>query len=241
MSKRKARGEEEEELVSLPSGDEESEEDQRARSATSVKLSKRHALVWRKARSNAPPSRLLGPVKLVMHGSLAGNRAMTCIIGSPPLGVVARHIDQRNSVNGNHDVARVSIPGFFILRRSTPWARCVLQAYVSDEEDEDDYEDDEEQEEDDEAPAEDKAPPAKKAKTAPAQEDPEEEAEGEGDEDNEEPEEEFDEDAGGAEDDDDAAAVVGNGTEKEKAKVADAPEAAGEEEAEAVAGEGDEE
>lgn len=87
----------------------------------------------------------------------------------------------------------------------------------------------------------DKAPPAKKAKTVPAQEQGDPEAEGEGDEDNEEPEESFDEDAGGAEDDDDAAEVVGNGTEKEKAKVADAPEVAGDKEAEAVASEGDEE
>lgn len=86
----------------------------------------------------------------------------------------------------------------------------------------------------------DKAPPAKKAKTAPAEEQEEPEEEAEGEEDQEEPEEEFDEEAGGAEDEDDAE-VVGNGTDKTKADVADAPEAAGEEEKEAVADEGDEE
>ena len=41
--------------------------------------------------------------------------------------------------------------------------------------------------------------------------------------------------------DDDDAEVVGNGTEKLKAKDADAPEAAGEEEEAAVACDGDEE
>lgn len=71
-----------------------------------------------------------GPVNLVMHGSLAGNRAMTCITGSLPLGVVARHIDRRNSVNGNHNVARVSIPSSFVVRRSASWACCVPQACV---------------------------------------------------------------------------------------------------------------
>lgn len=86
----------------------------------------------------------------------------------------------------------------------------------------------------------DKAPPAKKAKTAPAEEQEEPEEEAEGEEDQEEPEEEFDEEAGGAEDEDDAE-VVGNGTDKTKADVADAPEAAGEKEKEAVADEGDEE